>query len=77
MPESRCTLYEHLAIESLKPESTPLPFTETGYRSHFLLADELNQYETPADYVRAWLDHEAAKPEWQTQKAKTAQFNLF
>lgn len=33
----------HLDIRSIKPERAPLPITETGYRSHFLHPDEIDE----------------------------------
>jgi hypothetical protein len=55
----------------------PLPFTDTGYRSHFIDPAEIEAAGGPADYVRAWLDHAAAAPEWQARQAEARQLTLF
>ena len=43
----------------------PLPFTESGYRSHFLDAGELGEYGTPTDFVKAWLEETANSKKWK------------
>lgn len=32
---------DHIEIEVVSPEGAPLPVTTTGYRSHFIAADDL------------------------------------
>ena len=44
----------HLEIEA-NPR-TPLPITETGYRSAFLRDDTLSKFESASAYVRHWLE---------------------
>jgi hypothetical protein len=58
----------HLQIQSVVPERAPLPFTETGYRSHFLSDADVLAGGGPIAYVRAWLDHAAASPLWRAQQ---------
>jgi hypothetical protein len=65
----------HLEITSL--DGQPLPFTETGYRSHFTNPDAIEAEGGPVAFVRAWLDHDAQLPAWQEAKAKRRQFCLF
>jgi len=68
----------HLAIRSITPERAPLPITHTGYHSHFhqpgtveaLGGDVVAQ-------VTAWLDEEAAKPEWLAHIEASRQGKLF
>jgi len=55
----------------------PLPFTESGYRSHFLDASELEEYGTPNDYVKAWLEETAKSEKWKKQERKRNQLSLF
>ena len=55
----------------------PLPFTETGYRSHFLDASELEEYGTPTDFVKAWLEESAKSKEWKAYEKKKNQLTLF
>ena len=55
----------------------PLPFTESGYRSHFLDASELEQYGTPNDFVKAWLEETAKSEKWKKQEHQRNQLSLF
>ena len=66
----------HLQVQSVAPARAPLPFTETGYRSHFLSADDVLAEGGPAAYVRAWLDHEAASRSWRARKDVARQLTL-
>lgn len=68
----------HLEIETIQPPRAPLPITETGYRSHYHPCGtvEANGGDVVAQIV-AWLDEEAAKPEWQAYAAKSRQGELF
>jgi hypothetical protein len=67
----------HLSIHVLEPSTSKLPITETGYRSHFLSEVEVAELGGPLAYVRAWLDAEAASPEWKSQEAASRQLGLF
>jgi len=55
----------------------PLPFTESGYRSHFLDASGLEEYGTPTDFVKAWLEESAKSKEWKAYEKKKNQLTLF
>ena len=55
----------------------PLPFTETGYRSHFLGANELEEYKTPTDFVKAWLEESAKSKVWKAYEKRKNQLTLF
>ena len=55
----------------------PLPFTESGYRSHFFHANELEEYGTPIDFVKAWLEESAKSKEWKAYEKKKNQLTLF
>lgn len=66
----------HLGVTAIAPRRAPLPFTETGYRSRFLPAEEVEAHGGPEGYVRAWLDHEAAQPAWQEYLAASKQLSL-
>ena len=48
---------DHLEIAAAP--RTPLPITETGYRSHFMDPADLASFEDAAGYVRAWLEDAA------------------
>ena len=67
----------HLSIHVLEPSTSKLPITETGYRSHFLSEAEVAELGGPLGYVRAWLDAEAATPEWREQQQAARQMTLF
>lgn len=68
----------HLEIRSIRPERAPLPITETGYKSRFHSCGtvEANGGDVVAQII-AWLDEEAAKPEWRAYAAKSRQGELF
>ena len=69
---------DHLAIRSIAPEGAPLPITSTGYRSHFLQPGTVEAHggDVVAQVV-AWLDEEAAKPEWRAHIERNRQLRLF
>lgn len=67
----------HLQVQTITPERSPLPITETGYRSHFVHPDDVAQLGGPVAYVRAWLDAEAAVPAWKTWLSASRQLSLF
>ena len=68
----------HLEVRSLTPERAQLPITETGYRSHFMPIGTIEaEYASAAEFVRAWLDHEAQSKEWLDHVAVSAQGDLF
>ncbi len=68
----------HLEIESIQPARAPLPITETGYLSHFHACGtvEASGGDVVAQVI-AWLDEEAAKPDWQRYAAASRQGELF
>lgn len=63
----------HLQVESINPKRAPLPITETGYRSHFLAAQDVDAAGGFVAYALAWLQHEAATPAWSAGR----QLDLF
>ena len=54
-----------------------LPITETGYRSHFLPGGIVEEHGGVESCVRAWLDHEAKRPDWKARKDAARQMSLF
>lgn len=70
---SYCLPYHHLELRAKEP----LPVTETGYRSHFILPDELALWESPEAFVLDWLNQEAKSTEWKTYRAQSRQLSLF
>lgn len=59
-------------IELRTADKTPLPVTETGYRSHFLPLGNVAAAGGAVALVTAWLDHEAKQTGWTG-----AQLSLF
>jgi hypothetical protein len=68
----------HLAIRSINPERARLPITSTGYLSHFHQPGTVEALggDVPAQVI-AWLDEEAANPEWRAHEAASRQGTLF
>ena len=67
----------HLTLESLMPERAPLPVTETGFRSRFPLATEVDAAGGPIAFARAWLDEEAKSKQWKAKQAAARQLSFF
>ena len=73
--ESEATKVAHLQVESADRER--LPITETGYRSHFAPAVEIEEAGGPVAYVTAWLDDMARSAEWKQYAEASRQLSLF
>jgi orotate phosphoribosyltransferase len=54
-----------------------LPITETGYLSHFVAADAIDEAGGPVAYVVAWLDRAAQDKEWKSRIEAQRQLSLF
>jgi hypothetical protein len=65
----------HLQIESVG--RLRLPITETGYRSHFVAAEEIAQAGGPVAYALAWLDYMGRSKEWKAYAEASRQLSLF
>jgi len=68
---------DHIEVQSLAPAKSPLPITETGYRSHFLSPLELINAGGPVTFVTAWLDTEAKGKAWSKAVNAKLQGDLF
>jgi len=55
----------------------PLPISETGYRSRFERADNIDVTGGAATYARAWLDRAARSPAWIGAQERARQLSLF
>lgn len=64
-------------LEIIADDRTPLPVSETGYRSHFIQRETVEAEGRPVAYTHAWLNHEAAKPAWKAYVEQTRQLSLF
>jgi hypothetical protein len=59
-------------IELRTTPKTPLPVTETGYRSECFPIGSVAEHGGAVAFVVAWLDHEAERKGW-----RVAQLSLF
>ena len=65
-------------IDVYSENNRPLPITETGYRSHFFEAREIEAYVDIWAYVLARIEHEAnANSAWKTIEQNSKQLTLF
>lgn len=55
-------LADHIEIET--EGRTPLPVTETGYRSHFVPTGTIDAHGGAVAFVTAWLDDAAKRTGW-------------
>lgn len=67
----------HLEVQSIKPPRAPLPITETGYRSHFIEVDEVENFGGPASYVDAWFHDITSRKPVRSGAAQSPQLSLF
>ncbi|MGV7222177.1 MAG: hypothetical protein ACQ9MH_11665 [Nitrospinales bacterium] len=67
----------HLEIKVITPKGAHLPFTETGYRSHFISPKVVEAGGGPVNYVRAWLDCDAKSKQWIKKEKSEKQMPLF
>jgi hypothetical protein len=63
----------HIEIRSQGPN----PITNTGYRSHFMLLEYLDGYDSAAEYVKKWLAEASQSKEWKAHVEQARQGNLF
>ncbi len=66
----------HLEVEVMQPERSSLPFTETGYRSHFTPAHDIEFAGGPLAYVHTWLDWASQSQEWRERDLAERQYAL-
>lgn len=55
----------------------PLPISDTGFRSAYLPAQEVDAEGGPFRFVLAWLEHEAGSPIWHARQEQARQLSLF
>lgn len=71
-----CEQIDHIEVQSV--DGAPLPFTETGYKSHFFgPVDPIMSIHEIERMVIEWLDSEAAKQAWQDYLLTSQQLSLF
>jgi len=66
-----------LEVRSVEPERAPLPITDSGYRSHFTVAEEIESAGGPVLFVQSALDEAAEDPGWIECEAAARQMSLF
>lgn len=64
-------------LEIFTPNCEALPISETGYKSQFERADNIEAEGGAVSYARAWLDHAARSPEWIAAQENARQLCLF
>lgn len=68
----------HLEVQTISPKGAPLPFTDTGYRSHFHPVGTVEANEgTLVEQVTEWLNAEAKSKQWQRYLIESRQLSLF
>lgn len=67
----------HSHIEVMTEPRTPLPITETGYRSLFLHEVEVEDAGGAVPFVMRWLDAASKSPQWLAAYAASRQGSLF
>jgi hypothetical protein len=70
-------IYQIAHLEIHTANKTPLPITETGYKSHFIDKEAVEALGGPLAYARAWLDEAAAEPAWKAKVQASRQLSLF
>ena len=70
-------IYQIAHLEIHAANKTPLPITETGYKSHFIDKEAVEALGGPLAYARAWLDEAAAAPAWKAKVRASRQLSLF
>lgn len=64
---------DHLQVETIDPVRAPLPITRTGYRSHFVSKEVI---EDPESFVEDWLNAEASTRTWAEREVSIRQYAL-
>ncbi len=65
----------HLEIKS--DDGAQLPISETGYKSYYTDASEIEDFGGPVAYALAWLEQDAALPFWRKRETAARQLSLF
>lgn len=67
--------HAHIEVESLC--RSPLPITETGFRSVFTTCEAVEESGGPIKLIESWLDEEASSSSWKLADATRKQLTLF
>lgn len=64
-------------LEIVADNRSPLPVTETGYKSQFTGGEAIDARGGPVAFTLAWLDHAARSVAWSERAAAARQLSLF
>lgn len=67
----------HVSITCLSPDRAALPFTDTGYKAHFLHGDNIMRAGGAVAYVKAWLNNGAKGADWIAKRESDRQRTHF
>lgn len=68
---------DHIEIHVASPKKAVIPLTETGYRSHFIDGEQLQEAGGVRRFVEHWLATESRSKEWQKMDLARQQGDLF
>ncbi len=68
---------DHLELIVISPKREPLPITNTGYLSHFVVDRSVRDAKAALAFFLAWIDREARTKAWQKADLKRRQLDLF
>lgn len=66
----------HIQVRVTSPLKAALPFSNTGYRSHFTVQAAIDEFGDPVAYVRAWLEHAALDAKWLARPVAHGQLSF-
>lgn len=67
----------HIEIKSITPKRTPLPITETGYKSLFLNSETVTEAGGAESFIFGVLNQAAQSEGWKRLDAQLRQGELF
>lgn len=67
------TGYHHIELRA----EQSLPVTQTGYRSHFVPAEQFETFDSLEQLVFQWLDQAAQSKHWEKTQEAQRQLSLF
>jgi hypothetical protein len=69
---------DSVEVRSIVPDHAPLPISKSGFQVRYPDVGVVGAYTGGVvGYVTAWLDREAATPEWKRHVEASSQYTLF
>ena len=68
---------DHIELIVIAPKREPLPITETGYLSHFVIDSSVPNAKAGLAFFLEWINQEAKTRRWQKLDCKRRQLDLF